>query len=91
MNQLLDRKPESAVSGDEGPHQKKKNGPDWAELRRRGAVEWKNLKEWSRIHFRRAAHIARNSKGYKYDHVVDACQALAFSGNACNGYILEYG
>ena len=61
MNQLLDRRPESAVSGDEGPHQKKKNGPDWAELRRWGAVEWKNLKEWSRIHFRRAAHIAHGA------------------------------
>ena len=61
MNQLLDRKPESAASGDEGPHQKKKNGPDWAELRRWGAVEWKNLKEWSRIHFRRAAHIAHGA------------------------------
>ena len=61
MNQLLERRPEGAASGDEGPHQKKKNGPDWAELRRRGAVEWKNLKEWSRIHFRRAAHIAHGA------------------------------
>ena len=61
MNQLLTRGPKGSSSGD-AEHQ---NQPEAAqtrvERRRRAALRWKALKEWTRIHLRRAAHVAHGA------------------------------
>ncbi|MEA4933737.1 MAG: M23 family metallopeptidase [Lawsonibacter sp.] len=66
MNRLLEQKPKGTPSQAAENNRAKKRKPlirreIWDARRRQAAIQWGALKEWGRIHFRRAAHIAHGA------------------------------
>lgn len=66
MNKLLERKPKGTPAQAAQNNRAKKRRPlirreIWDARRRQASIQWAALKEWGRIHFRRAAHIAHGA------------------------------